>query len=98
MPRSSTRSEATAYHQLRRHFSTQMCRCIARMVSFAMQPFVTDHSLKSHATTRRYATMPQSALEMANDLVMAQIQMGQLQAEQVQDALRQTHASLAALK
>ena len=42
--------------------------------------------------------MPQSALEMAKELVMAQIQLGQLQAEQVQDAIRQTHASLAALK
>jgi predicted transcriptional regulator len=42
--------------------------------------------------------MPQSALEMAKELVMAQIQLGQLQAEQVQDALRQTHASLADLK
>ncbi len=42
--------------------------------------------------------MPQSALEMAKELVMAQIQVGQLQAEQVQDALRQTHASLAELK
>src|SRR5687767_11182431 len=42
--------------------------------------------------------MPQSALEMAKELVLAQIQIGQLQAEQVQDALRQTHASLAELK
>ena len=42
--------------------------------------------------------MPQSALEMAKELVMAQIQLGQLPMEQVQDALRQTHASLAALK
>jgi len=42
--------------------------------------------------------MPQSALEMAKELVMAQIQLGQLQAEQVQDAIRQTYASLAALK
>jgi len=42
--------------------------------------------------------MPQSALEMAKELVMAQIQLGQLQAEQVQNAIRQTHASLAALK
>src|SRR5918999_1549732 len=48
--------------------------------------------------TRRYTTMPQSALEMAKELVMAQIQVGQLQAEQVQDAIRQTHASLAELK
>jgi predicted transcriptional regulator len=42
--------------------------------------------------------MPQSALEMAKELVMAQIQLGQLPVEQVQDAIRQTHASLAALK
>src|SRR5918992_3043241 len=49
-------------------------------------------------TPRRYTTMPQSALEMAKELVMAQIQLGQLQAEQVQDAIRQTHASLEALK
>jgi predicted transcriptional regulator len=42
--------------------------------------------------------MPQPALEMAKELVMAQIQLGQLQAEQVQDAIRQTHASLTALK
>jgi len=42
--------------------------------------------------------MPQSALEMAKELVLAQVQVGRLQAEQVQDALRQTHASLAELK
>jgi predicted transcriptional regulator len=42
--------------------------------------------------------MPQSTLEMAKELVMAQIQLGQLPVEQVQDAIRQTHASLAALK
>jgi predicted transcriptional regulator len=42
--------------------------------------------------------MPQSAVEMTKELVLAQIQTGQLQAEQVQDALRQTHASLAELK
>ena len=42
--------------------------------------------------------MPQSALEMAKELVLAQVQLGQLQAEQVPDALRQTHASLAELK
>ena len=42
--------------------------------------------------------MPQSALEMAKELVLAQVQLGQLQADQVQDALRQTHASLAELK
>lgn len=42
--------------------------------------------------------MPQSVLEMAKDLVLAQIQAGRLLPEQVQDAIRQTYASLAALQ
>lgn len=42
--------------------------------------------------------MPQSILAMAKDLVMAQIQAGQLPPDEMQDALRQTHASLLDLK
>jgi predicted transcriptional regulator len=42
--------------------------------------------------------MPQSILAMAKELVMAQIQAGQLSPDEMQDALRQTHASLLRLK
>jgi predicted transcriptional regulator len=42
--------------------------------------------------------MAQSVLEMAKDLVMAQVQAGMLPLEDMQDALQQTYASLAALK
>jgi predicted transcriptional regulator len=43
-------------------------------------------------------TVPQSVLEMAKDLVMAQIQAGQLPPEDMQNALQRTYASLIALK
>jgi predicted transcriptional regulator len=42
--------------------------------------------------------MAQSVLEMAKELVMAQVQAGALPLEDMQHALRQTYASLAALK
>ncbi len=42
--------------------------------------------------------MPQSALEMAKDLVMAQITAGQLSPEVMEQALQQTYASLVTLK
>ena len=42
--------------------------------------------------------MPQSILEMAKDLVMAQITAGRLPSEDMQNALQQTYASLMALK
>lgn len=42
--------------------------------------------------------MPQTVLEMAKDLVMAQIQAGQLSPDEMQDALQKTYASLMALK
>ena len=42
--------------------------------------------------------MPQSILEMAKDLVMAQIQAGRVPSEDMQHAMQQTYASLAALK
>ncbi len=42
--------------------------------------------------------MPQSALEMAKDLVMAQITAGQLSSDDMEQALQQTYVSLAELK
>ena len=42
--------------------------------------------------------MPPSVLEMAKDLVMAQIRAGILAPEALQDALQKTYASLMALK
>jgi predicted transcriptional regulator len=42
--------------------------------------------------------MPQSILAMAKDLIMAQIQTGQLASDEMPDALRQTHATLLRLK
>jgi predicted transcriptional regulator len=42
--------------------------------------------------------MHQSILQMAKDLVMAQIQAGQLPSEDMQNALQQTYVSLMALK
>jgi predicted transcriptional regulator len=68
------------------------------MVSFLCNDRFNNYSLKTHATNKEISIMPQSALEMAKELVLAQVQLGQLQADQVQDALRQTHASLAELQ
>jgi predicted transcriptional regulator len=42
--------------------------------------------------------MPQSTLEMDNELVLAQIQSGTLPPEEMQEALGRTHQSLLALK
>ena len=42
--------------------------------------------------------MPQSILEMAKDLIMTQIQAGQLSPDDTQRALQQTYASLSELK
>ncbi len=42
--------------------------------------------------------MPQSALEMAKDLVMAQIEAGQLSSDDMEQALQRTYASLVTLK
>jgi hypothetical protein len=42
--------------------------------------------------------MGQSVLEMAKDLVMAQVQAGRLPPEDMHNALQMTHASLLALK
>jgi predicted transcriptional regulator len=42
--------------------------------------------------------VPQSVLEMAKDLVMAQIQAGRFTPDTVQDALQKTYTSLMALK
>ena len=42
--------------------------------------------------------MPQSILEMAKDLVMAQIQAGHISPDDMQHALHQSYANLAALK
>jgi predicted transcriptional regulator len=42
--------------------------------------------------------MPKSLLEMAKDLVQAQVQAGQLSPEAMQDALQSTYASLVTLK
>jgi predicted transcriptional regulator len=42
--------------------------------------------------------MPKSLLEMATELVQAQVQAGQLSPEAMQDALQSTYASLLALK
>ena len=47
---------------------------------------------------RKDYAMTQSVLEMAKDLVMAQITASQLSPENVQDALQQTYASLMMLK
>ncbi len=42
--------------------------------------------------------MPQSVLEMAKDLVMAQIEAGQLSSDDMEQALQRTYASLVELK
>lgn len=42
--------------------------------------------------------MPQSILDMAKDLILAQIQAGQLTPDEIQSALRQTFANLMTLK
>jgi len=42
--------------------------------------------------------MPKSLLEMAKELVQAQVQAGQLSPDDMQDALQKTHDSLMALK
>jgi predicted transcriptional regulator len=47
---------------------------------------------------KRTTTMVQSVLEMAKDLVMAQIQAGALPPEDMQQTLQHTYASLMALK